>query len=516
MSISYASAATGSCVDLTSILTKGSESPKVLQLQNFLYAKGFLKAAPNGYFGAGTLAGVKAYQASIGLAQVGSVGPGTRAAIKKDSCANGVQVAAPVQTSTGQTAFISQAMSKPAVIPTSVVTAPSTVLAPVDARNLKRRQDVTALLQAIYARYNDSRGAHPIMVLDTPVELCVVPPPVISTATATEVAVLVTPASPCLTYADITNVAPTYLRTIPRDPQLATSSTLTGYTITRSQYNDITIAAATPENSAIIKATCNFNGYCKEIKQISSIIYPAPVIASSSRNLIVRDSWPKNELLIYGTGFTATNTVTLYSSYSGKKYVLGTFASANGTSLIVPAATINQLFPCGPSCNDKLPFDDYSYTVMNVGGTSNLAYLRVKGFTTSSFSARSDSSVLPKSKGVRVGSFTISTSIPATIRSLTLSATSSSSVLPGKITNFVLKDPVTNTIIATGGAALSLANQSLYENQSKIYDLYVDVDEVLAHQGGNITYGGYFTVTDTFNKVDLDLPVKGISFSISY
>jgi peptidoglycan hydrolase-like protein with peptidoglycan-binding domain len=83
------SAQTGStCLDLSVNLVRGAESVNVLKLQNFLHAKGLLKATPNGYFGPGTLAAVKSYQRSLGLSQVGNTGPATRAAIKKESCAS--------------------------------------------------------------------------------------------------------------------------------------------------------------------------------------------------------------------------------------------------------------------------------------------------------------------------------------------------------------------------------------------------------------------------------------------
>lgn len=86
-SLSFASAQTSpSCFDLKINLSRGAESGNVLKLQNFLFAKGFLKATPNGYFGPGTLAGVKAFQKSVGLPQVGNTGPMTRMAIKKASC----------------------------------------------------------------------------------------------------------------------------------------------------------------------------------------------------------------------------------------------------------------------------------------------------------------------------------------------------------------------------------------------------------------------------------------------
>jgi hypothetical protein len=66
------------------------------------------------------------------------------------------------------------------------------------------------------------------------------------------------------------------------------------------------------------------------------------------------------------------------------------------------------------------------------------------------------------------------------------------------------------------GPTFTLANQPLYENQSKVYDLYVDVAEVETYQSGFITYGGYFTVTDTLTGADMDVPVKDIAFSVSY
>jgi peptidoglycan hydrolase-like protein with peptidoglycan-binding domain len=79
LSLSYASAQ-ATCTDIKVWLTRGMENNNVLALQNFLYDRGYLKAKPNGYFGVGTFAGVKAFQKSLGLEQVGSVGPGTRAA----------------------------------------------------------------------------------------------------------------------------------------------------------------------------------------------------------------------------------------------------------------------------------------------------------------------------------------------------------------------------------------------------------------------------------------------------
>lgn len=90
----------GNCLDLPKNLSRGEGSPSVLSLQNFLYEKGLLKATPNGYFGPSTFSSVKTYQKNIGLAQVGNLGPATRLAIKKETCASNVVTVSPVNNQT--------------------------------------------------------------------------------------------------------------------------------------------------------------------------------------------------------------------------------------------------------------------------------------------------------------------------------------------------------------------------------------------------------------------------------
>ncbi len=510
--ISNVSAA--SCVDLKSVLSKGAENSRVLSLQNFLFDKGYLKVKPNGYFGGGTVAAVKAYQKSLGFEQAGSVGPGTRAAIKKETC--GI-------TATSTTAEINKVAKPIIIVPTSSSTVTTVVIykPPVSAvstpsalRNVKRREDLEKLLKNIYTRFNDSHGVHPVKITDTPIELCVVPPYVPSTATATEVLVLVTLDSPCKDFVDISYLSPSYLTQIPRDPSLATSSTLIGYTITRNDTNDIVLAAKNPEDGAIIKVICNFNGFCQNFKHISTITYGRPVFSSSSNSSIIRDTTPKEPITLYGKNLTATNTVVMLSNYNGKKYVLGTFASIDGTSLPLAATSTNQTFSCGIDCTEKIPLGDYSFTITNIGGTSNLGYFTFKGITTSSISNYTNTSVTPKTNNVKVGSFAISAGIPIKLKALTLISTSTSSVLPSKISNFVLKESAEGTSFT--GPTFSFSGQSLYENQTRVYDLYINIAEVETHQSGFITYGGKFTITDVLTNKDMDLPIKDIAFTVSY
>jgi hypothetical protein len=487
------------------VLARRAENSNVLALQNFLYEKGFLKATPNGYFGVGTFNAVKAYQKSLGLEQAGSVGPATRAAIRKETCGTAQSTQTSIQISTPTVTTTVSQVYKPTV---AIVNTPSGL------RNAKRREDIEKLLKALYSRFVESRGVHPVATTDTPIELCVKPPYQMPTGTATEVAVLVTPESPCKDYVDIAYLTPTFMQTIPRDPNLATSSVLTGYTILRSDTNQITLAAKAPEDNAIVKVTCNFNGYCSDLRQVSTVSYGAPVFSSSSQSIILRDAIPKIPLTLYGKNFNASNTVVLISKYTGKSYPLGVFSSTDGMKLPLTVTALNQSFSCGTDCLEKIPLGDYSFTITNDGGKSNLGYLTLQGITTSSFSARSNSTVAPNSKAVRIGSVAISSGVPIMLRSLTVYSTSTSSTLPSKIGTFVLKDSTDGT--SFNGPSFSLGDSTMYENQSKVYDLYVDVADVTPEQSGFITYGGKFVITDILTKSDMELPIKEISFSVSY
>ncbi len=70
---------------LTIDLSKGMKGKDVLTLQQFLKAKGYLSATPNGYFGLGTQAGVKKFQKENNITPNGRVGAKTRAAINNGS-----------------------------------------------------------------------------------------------------------------------------------------------------------------------------------------------------------------------------------------------------------------------------------------------------------------------------------------------------------------------------------------------------------------------------------------------
>ena len=82
--------------DLVYGSTNSSSGSQVTLLQAFLYSNGFLSASPTGRFGNLTVTAVKKFQSSEGISSIGSVGPMTRATIKKISCPTNVVAETPV------------------------------------------------------------------------------------------------------------------------------------------------------------------------------------------------------------------------------------------------------------------------------------------------------------------------------------------------------------------------------------------------------------------------------------
>lgn len=68
-----------SSYSFTRPISLGARGNDVTELQKRLIAEGLLSAKPTGYFGQQTLKAVKALQAKYNLAQIGTVGPATRA-----------------------------------------------------------------------------------------------------------------------------------------------------------------------------------------------------------------------------------------------------------------------------------------------------------------------------------------------------------------------------------------------------------------------------------------------------
>ena len=110
------------CVNLSANLYQGLNdsgiSGQVTMLQHFLAAEGYLTATPNGHFGPSTFSAVKKFQSVQGISAIGEVGPATRAAIERISCA---ATTAPVYTpsATNAVPVVSPASLISALLPTS-------------------------------------------------------------------------------------------------------------------------------------------------------------------------------------------------------------------------------------------------------------------------------------------------------------------------------------------------------------------------------------------------------------
>ena len=145
LQLSYAS----SCIDLQTNLSRYQESSNVLAFQKFLLEKGYLKGTPNGYFGNGTYAAVKAYQKNSGLPPVGIVGPGTRAALKKDTCSSSNTAANPV-ISNPVIAKTEQAKSQ-SVATTSVIVKTEPII--IESLSFKETQSAEMISKKYSALY---------------------------------------------------------------------------------------------------------------------------------------------------------------------------------------------------------------------------------------------------------------------------------------------------------------------------------------------------------------------------
>lgn len=71
---------------ITRTLRLGSENEEVYTLQVMLANAGFLRAAPNGYFGYQTMSAVRSFQMSNGIMPTGIVGESTRSVINESLC----------------------------------------------------------------------------------------------------------------------------------------------------------------------------------------------------------------------------------------------------------------------------------------------------------------------------------------------------------------------------------------------------------------------------------------------
>lgn len=568
--LSLSSVSALSCVDLKSNLTKGKENAEVLVLQNFLVSKGFLTAKPNGYFGNGTVLAVKKYQKSVGLSRSGGVLPLTRGVIKKETCLNqatpsdkastnasssSAGITTPVSylppngctsltgfnvltgvscsvttnfpegcssfdgfsTTTGLRCVKSTNVGNtaPVAVASSTTVIPILTVSPKLPLTLneKRQEDLNTLLGAMYAFYRDSNGTFPIPAITlTPVEICTLG------------------ISLCKDLHEVkSSLVPKFLAKIPTDPSLA-SSTGSGYFITRLGDGTITLTAPKADSKATILATCNFSSKCKITTATDALLLQEgllPRIDSIDKATFISGGIMSAPLVIHGKGFsTSTNIVNLSQRGVRKIYTLGTFPSVDGVTITASSTFTNTALPCGVNCLEIPGLGEYDLTVTTKIGESNPGYISLKSITTRSVPNSPDASFIPKSTHVKLATITISSSVLVDIKSLKINASSSpifrasttSAVLPTlatKISNFTLTDVLADKII-NGGPAFTFTNQSITDNQSKIYELYADIADIDILQAGQVNFSGEFVVKDYVGTGTITIPIPKFLITVSY
>ncbi len=507
------------CVDLKNNLLKGKETSEVLSLQNFLLQKGFLTAKPNGYFGNGTLLAVKKYQKSVGLSQSGQVFPLTRATIKSETCSTDTaNVSTNNQTSNQQNIVTNTVKS--VTTPTPVVVTPSVPL----TSNQKRQQDVINLLTAMYAFYLDSNGTFPVTyVTNVPVEVCALGISLCEKLVENK-----------------SSLVPKFLSKIPTDPTITSTTTMgSGYFITRSLYGDIKITAPKADSKEDIFATCNFSVKCKitTAKDVSTVL-GKPNIDSVDKSVFLSGGIMSIPLTINGTNFSSSsNVVSLIHQNNRKVYNLGTYTSATGTIIIATSSFTNKAFPCGYGCSEIPSAGNYEITVKTSSGESNVGYISLQRVNATSYSNGNDTSFIPKSTHVKLGTVAISSSALIDIKGINIRASSSpvsivnlinvknslnsvysTTTLPSlstKISSYTLTDSLTGTVI-NSGPLFVLTNQKISNNQSKIYEIYANIAEIESVQAGQVIFSGEFVVEDNITQTKTTIPFPNFVISISY
>jgi hypothetical protein len=312
------------------------------------------------------------------------------------------------------------------------------------------------------------------------------------------------------------SLVPKFLSQIPTDPSVAKYSTSSGYFISRSQYGDIKVIAPKADAKADIFALCNFNNGCivKTAKDIQTVV-SKPYIDSIGRAVFLSGSSMNVPLTIIGSGFaSASNTVTLKLQGNTKSYTLGVFPSATGTIITATSGFTISPLSCGTNCSEIPSPGRYDVIVKNQGGESNTGVISLQGITTTSLSNAADTSFKPKNTHVKLGTVTISSPTPVTLKTLAFTL-QGSSTLVSKVTNFTITDAMTGKV-TNSGPTFSLGSEVISDYKSKIYELYADIADIDNSYAGRIEIKPNFTGTEAVSGATVSVSVPKFIISISY
>lgn len=250
------------------------------------------------------------------------------------------------------------------------------------------------------------------------------------------------------------------------------------------------------------KADCSFASCSPLIVPIATL----PVIDSIDKATFIAKGTMTAPLVIHGNNFsTSGNSVLLKLQGTSKVYTIATstISTATGTVITINSGFTNMLIPCGDGCEEFLPANNYDVVVKNSRGESNKGYISINSIISSSSSGSQNIAIVQKIKQARLGTITFSSSAPVSLESLAFTFTGSP-FDTSKLTNITLKDEITGESIG-GGPTFDLKHFYLQENQSKIYDVYADINSVFS---GLLSINTILSVKDFIGKniIKMNLP----------
>jgi peptidoglycan hydrolase-like protein with peptidoglycan-binding domain len=182
--------------------------------------------------------------------------------------------------------------------------------------------------------------------------------------------------------------------------------------------------------------------------------FPRPVTMSFDLVTLFAEGKTDWGFNMYGSNFsTSTNTVNFRNVYTRRTYTIGTFPSASGTVIVLPANITGTAYPCGSGCLEKLSAGRYEVTVTNAGGESEPKTLDIKAFTITAQTSAVQGAIPASATNAKLGLLTFSPSVPVIVKSVNL-AIFSSAISASGISGTTLKDEMTG-LAPEGNAALS-------------------------------------------------------------
>jgi hypothetical protein len=140
--------------------------------------------------------------------------------------------------------------------------------------------------------------------------------------------------------------------------------------------------------------------------------------------------------------------------------------------------------------------------------------ISLQGITTTSLSNAADTSFKPKNTHVKLGTVTISSPTPVTLKTLAFTL-QGSSTLVSKVTNFTITDAMTGKV-TNSGPTFSLGSEVISDYKSKIYELYADIADIDNSYAGRIEIKPNFTGTEAVSGATVSVSVPKFIISISY